>query len=107
MTATRTASRANETREARCRLTDGRTVPRLSGVHFLVLTCASDELERRIRARAGADSAIRNIAKHLTINVALARAEVPPPHSSTVVDTTGLGHAGTISAARHWVRGRS
>jgi hypothetical protein len=77
---------------------------RFAGVHFLVLASTSDELERRIRSRTGADSAIRNIGKHLAINAALQRIDVELPHTLTVVDTTGLATWETVEQASRWAR---
>lgn len=76
------------------------------GVHFLVLTCAPHELEQRIRGRTGAESAIRNVRKHLAINAELRQAEVVPPHTLTVFDSTGLTPVDTTAAVRDWVAQR-
>lgn len=75
-----------------------------AGVHFLVLTCAPDELERRIRARAGGESAVRNLAKHLAINAAYQRIEVPAPHTLAIFDNTGRTREDTAAAAKNWVQ---
>jgi hypothetical protein len=87
-------------------LANERECARFAGVHFLVLTCTSGELERRIRSRAGADSAIRNIGKHLDINAALQRIDVELPHTLTVLDTTGLATWETVEQASRWALGR-
>ena len=84
-----------------------RECARFAGVHFLALTCAPDELAWRIRARAGGDSAARNMSKHLAINGELRRAEVALPHTLTVFDNSGLSCADTTSAALDWAVQRS
>ncbi|WP_447006679.1 hypothetical protein ACRAKI_09460 [Saccharothrix isguenensis] len=84
-------------------LTNSEECKGFAGVHFFALTCAPDELERRIRARVGAESAVRNIAKHLSINAHLQQGEVAPPHTLTVFDNTGLACQDTTTAVRDWV----
>jgi hypothetical protein len=84
-------------------LTNSKECDGFAGVHFFALTCAPDELERRIRARAGAESAVRNITRHLSINSDFQQTEVAPPHTLTIFDNTGLTCEDTTTAVRDWV----
>jgi hypothetical protein len=88
-------------------LANGGECARFAGVHFFALTCASDELERRICSRVGGESAARNLTKHLAINADLRRAGVAPPHTLKVFDNTGLSCVDTTSVARDWAVQRS
>ncbi|TWP49916.1 hypothetical protein FKR81_22010 [Lentzea tibetensis] len=75
------------------------------GVHFLGLVCSEDELVRRIVQRRGAESAVRRVDRHVALNDTLKNAEVPPPHSLTIVDTTSLKPGETVARATAWADG--
>lgn len=76
-----------------------------AGVHFLALVCSPDVLVDRIRKRAGAESAVRRVGRHVAMNAAIKEMDVPAPHSSTFLDTTELTVEETMVRAVGWANG--